>query len=260
MKKWVQGGLVLSVVAILAACHARGAAPPMTPDTASASSTDAGEETHASTEHDAGSDAATESLESLPAAASDKPAAEAPAAAVLQGNEEGARALLMQFVAPNADHLALTSSLRPTSNDYHAMFDAKSAAKIEAGQAKEWNSHKAVIKPKAGQTEVKLWSATGAELAKGSGNAKEFPAEYKKVGKHLQASVTFYRFKFVEPGKDTGTAYDGLSFVNGHWVIAPKPWRALEGKSTHADDEDKPAASPKPKGQGKGGKGKGKKR
>lgn len=229
----------------------------MTPDTASSSSSDAGEvASPPASDSDAGAPAASESLEALPAGSTDKPPAEAPnAAAVTQGNEEGARALLMQFVAPNADHLALTGSLRPTSSDYHAMFDAKSAVKIEAGQAKEWNSHKAIIKPKAGQTEVKLWTATGAELAKGSGSAKEFPAEYKKVGKHLQASVTFYRFKFVEPGKDTGTAYDGLAFVNGHWVIAPKPWRALEGKGTHAEEEEKPAtAKPKPKGKGKGKK------
>ena len=48
---------------------------------------------------------------------------------------------------------------------------------------------------------------------------------------------------------------DGLAFVNGHWVIAPKPWRAIEGK-TSVDDEpapthDKPPPKKKPKGSGK---------
>ncbi len=177
---------------------------------------------------------------------------------ILQGNEEGAQALLKQFVAPEADHAALTRSLRPTSADYQSLFDAPTAAKVEAAQAKDWSSGKAIIKPKANQTEVKIWGATGAELASGKGNAKEFPGGYKKLGKHLSSSVTFFRFKFVEAGKEVGTAYDGLAFVNGHWVIAPKPWKALDAKAadkdedeTASDDAPKPKPRAKPKGRKK---------
>jgi hypothetical protein len=176
-------------------------------------------------------------------------------AAILQGNEEGAQALLKQFVAPNADYSSLTRSLRPTTADFKSLFDAGTATKIETAQAKDWDSGKAVIKPKPNQTEVKIWSATGADLATGKGNAKEFPPGYKKLGKHLAAAVTFYRFKFVEAGKDTGTAYDGLAFVNGHWVIAPKPWRAIDGSKGPDKDDDEsaettPASKPKkPKGK-----------
>ena len=212
-----------------------------------------------------GDDAGAPSAEGEGSSGSGAPAADSSdtpsGAAILQGNEDGARALLAQFVAPDADHGAQTRSLRPTSNDYKTLFDAKTAAKIEAAQAKDWDSNKAVIKPKPGQTEVKVWSATGSDLAKGAGNAKEFPDGYKKVAKHLAPSALFFRFKFVEAGKETGTAYDGLAFVNGHWVIAPKPWRAIEGKSGGGmEDEDaapakaeKPAAKKKPKA-GKGGK------
>jgi hypothetical protein len=169
-----------------------------------------------------------------------------------QGNEEGAQTLLKQFVAPDADHAALTKSLRPSTIDYKAMFDPSTAPKVEAAQAKDWDSNKAVIKPKPNQTEVKLWSATGAELASGTGNAKEFPAGYKKVAKHLSPTVLFFRFKFVEAGKDQGTAYDGLAFVNGRWVIAPKPWKAIGGgKGGDKDDGEEGAEAapgkPKPK-------------
>ncbi len=186
---------------------------------------------------------------------SDKP----PSPVILQASEDGARALLEQFVAPHADQLALTRSLRPTSNDYKTLFDAKAAAKIEAAQAKDWDSKRAVIKPKPGQTEIKVWGATGSDIAKGTGNAREFPAGYKTVAKHLSPTVLFFRFKFVEPGKDTGTAYDGLAFINGRWVIAPKPWRALEGKTGEMEDEgEKPRAekpeAKAPKKKPKGGK------
>lgn len=178
----------------------------------------------------------------------------------VQGNEESAQALLKQFVSPNADHSALTRSLRPTSADYKTLFDAEAAAKIEAAQVKDWDSGKAIIKPKPNQTEIKLWGATAADLAAGNGSAKEFPGGYKKIAKHLGVGVTFYRFKFVEPGKDAGTAYDGLAFVNGHWVIAPQPWKAMEvGKAADKDDADDgggagddPPPKPKPKGKPKG--------
>lgn len=173
--------------------------------------------------------------------ASETADAAAPVAATPPADDTGPQTMLKQFVAPGADHAALTRALRPTTADYKALFDASTAPRVEAAQSKEWASSKAVIKPsKAGQTEVKVWPATGAELAGGTGNAKEFPAGYAKIAKHLQPGVTFYRFKFVEPGKDVGTAYDGLAFVNGHWVVTPKPWRALEGK-------DEPADKPKPK-------------
>jgi hypothetical protein len=108
------------------------------------------------------------------------------------------------------------------------------------------------IKPKPNQTEVKLWSATGTDLAAGKGNAKAFPRGYKKIAKHLAPGVTFYRFKFVESGKDTGTAYDGLAFVNGHWVIAPKPWRALEGGKANDRDDDDGTGGDEPTGKPKG--------
>lgn len=177
---------------------------------------------------------------------------------VVQGNEEGALALLKQFVSPNADHAALTRSLRPTSADYRTLFDAPLASRIEAVQTKDWDSGKAVIKPKPSQTEVKLWSATGADLAAGKGSSKAFSGGYAKIGKHLAPGVTFFRFKFVEPGKETGTAYDGLAFVNGHWVIAPKPWRAMDGTKGDDNAEEaggssgEPAPPPKPKPKPKG--------
>src|SRR5262245_61709114 len=49
-----------------------------------------------------------------------------------QASDEGAQTLLKQFVAPHANYAALTRALRPTTNDYQAMFDAATADKIEA--------------------------------------------------------------------------------------------------------------------------------
>jgi len=195
----------------------------------------------------ADSDAAAPVAETLPDGGTLEQLPAPPVAAVpveQKDGEEGVKAFLNQFVAPNADYPGLTKGLHPTTADYKAMFDASTASKVESSQAKDWT--KAVIKPaKPGQTEVKVWSATGAELASGKGNAKEFPEQYKKFGRHLVPGLTYWKLKFVEPGKDAGTAYDGLAFVNGHWAIAPKPWRAFEKNAT--DEEEKPKTKKKKK-------------
>lgn len=230
---------VCTIVGLLWACGGGGGSgkKPLVADTS-------GETPSESKDEDAGASAWSETNDGGAAAAN---------AAILRGDEEGAQALLKQFLQQGADHAALTRSLRPTTSDYKTLFDGPTAAKVEAAQAKDWDSGKAVIKPKADQTEIKIWSASGGDLAAGKGNAKEFPGGYKKIGKHLAPAVLFFRFKFVGAGKDTGTAYDGLAFVNGHWVISPKPWRALEkGVAAGGDDEDEePKPKPKPKGRGK---------
>ncbi len=144
-----------------------------------------------------------------------------------KGDEAGARALLTKFLAPGADRAALTKPLRPTKADYAALFDAPTAGKLQPQYDEHWDKEPMVIEPKAGQTELKLWAATSEDLQQGKGNAREFPGGWKKVAPHLTAHQTWYRFKFVKPGEDLGMAFDGLTFVNGHWVMCPKPWHGL---------------------------------
>jgi hypothetical protein len=55
----------------------------------------------------------------------------------------------------------------------------------------------------------------------------EFPGGYKDVLAHMKPGIPIVRFKFVEPGKRLGMAFDGLVHVNGRWVLMPRPWRAL---------------------------------
>lgn len=244
MRNWPLAVMLIAGLAGAAACGGANEKPPLTPESndGSSAAVEAGDGgASASKEGDAGDTvAAAPTGDPAPSTSTegDKP------------KEDGAQAVLKQFVADGADHTTLTKALRPTSADYKALFDSSTATKVEKEQSKDWDSGKAVIKPKAGQTEVKVWSATGAEIAAGKGDAKEFPEGYKKIGKHLAKETTFYRFKFVEPGKDTGTAYDGLAFVNSHWVIVPKPWRALEGKAAKDEAEEAPSkpAGKKPKG------------
>lgn len=149
------------------------------------------------------------------------------AAETFPGTEAGATSLLKEFLKPGADHAALSKQLRPTSADYAAVFDAESSAKVAAVYDPAWEGGQMVVAPKAGQTEVKVFSATSDEMKSWSGNAAEFAGGWKDVAAKLRPGLKIYRFKFVEPGKDLGMAFDGLIYVNGHWRMFPKPWRAL---------------------------------
>jgi hypothetical protein len=141
----------------------------------------------------------------------------------------GAQALVSELAKPSADPVSLTKQLRPTSADYKAIFDAPTAAKIDAVYSREWDKGSFVVSARPGQTEVKIVSATVADLKAKDDKAKDFPPAYANVAPHLVGAATLYRFEFVEPGKPSGSSYDGLVHVNGHWVLIPQPWRALDG-------------------------------
>ena len=143
------------------------------------------------------------------------------------GSEAAATALLKKFLPASADRAALTKELRPTGEDYAKVFTGDFAKKLEVSQKPLWDSAP-VIGPKEGQTEVTVAKATTEDFQKGTAAAKEFPGGYAKLGDKLQPGVTLFRFKFVKPGETSGMAFDGLTFVNGHWRIFPKPWRAAE--------------------------------
>lgn len=152
------------------------------------------------------------------------PESDAPAAV---GGAEGAKALLAEALKPGADLARLSATLRPSTADYAAVLKGDAAAKAEAHYKAAWDLGRLVLARKPDQTELLVWAATSEELQKGTGNAREFPGGYRSVVQHFQPGITWYRFKFVEPGSTSGMAYDGLVFVNGRWVIIPKPWRAL---------------------------------
>lgn len=144
------------------------------------------------------------------------------------GTKAGAEDLLKSFMKEGADHIALSKALRPQPGDYAKVFKGPAAEQAKAGYTAPWDAGAIVVKPKPGQTELKLWAATSEQLAAGEGDASQFPGGYGKVKAHLQPGLTFYRFKFVKPGEPFGMAFDGLVHVDGHWALFPKPWRVLK--------------------------------
>lgn len=143
------------------------------------------------------------------------------------GTAEGARQLLLQFLKPGIDKIALSQQLRPGSKDFQAAFKKEAAKTVERGYREPWDQGKIVIHGNPGETELLIGSATTEELQRQRGEAEAFPAGYAKAAPFFNPGIRFYRFKFVRPGEKLGFAWDGLVYVNGHWVIFPKPWRVV---------------------------------
>jgi hypothetical protein len=141
--------------------------------------------------------------------------------------EAGAKALLSEFLKPGADLKALSKQLQPTKADYETVFDASLAQKLYDLYQPAWEAGVLVIAPKAGQTELLLQNVPSSEIRQWSERAAAIlPGGYRQISANIKDGYTIYTFKFVKPGEQLGMAFDGLSFVNGHWCIFPKPWRA----------------------------------
>ncbi len=141
--------------------------------------------------------------------------------------EAGAKKLLSAFLKPDADLKTLSAALRPEKADYEAVFSREFSAKLFALYDPAWASGKLVLTAKEGQTELIVRSAPSADIKAWTKNASDvLPGGYQKIKDEFKEGNTIYSFKFVKPGETLGMAYDGLVFVNGHWRIFPKPFRA----------------------------------
>lgn len=153
--------------------------------------------------------------------------ADPPKKVVQVDTDAAARALLAQFVKPDADHRALTLRLKPTKVDYEAVFELPFAATLQAAYEPMWQSGEAVIKGRPDQTEVLIRKISSAEARNWSPEAKnELPGGYERIAADIKPGHVFYIFSFVTPGERLGIRYDVLVQVNGQWRFFPKPWRA----------------------------------
>ena len=141
---------------------------------------------------------------------------------------EDGRALLQRFFDPAEDHGALTLALKPSPEDVRAVYaEPLASALIDTYEGVFVPG--AVIEPKPEHKQLLATFTTTGRLKAGDPVLAEFPGGYKDVLQYIVADVPIGRFKFVEPGETLGLAFDGLIFVNDHWVFMPKPWRALPG-------------------------------
>jgi len=141
------------------------------------------------------------------------------------GTADGGKALVNALLTAT-DKPAFITKLKPTQADLEALFDASVVTAMGAHVDKMFAAV-GEVGAKDGQTEVLFMSASSDDFKTGAEPARKFPGGYKHIADKLKPGVTWYAWKFVKPGETSGMAFDGLAYVNGHWVWVPKPFRAV---------------------------------
>ncbi len=145
------------------------------------------------------------------------------------GNRQGVEQML-QFIlqADESQQRILTDSLRPEEVDCEAVFFPLYRKKVYRFHKRLYRIADIYVHPLLeNQTEYLLWSATTEELMEYTGEARFFPGGYREIAPYLKPELTFYRFKFVQPGMRLGSAYDVLVYVNGKWRLFHRPWAVM---------------------------------
>lgn len=137
------------------------------------------------------------------------------------GGLDDANQLVAKFLAPGNDNRALTQSLKPRLADLRAIFNQPFADRAFQHYSRNWSADTA-IGANAGQTEALVRAETSDRLRR-MGESSSLPGGYKTIANEFRPGLTIYSWRFVEPGKKFGMAYDGLYYVNGRWVFVPKP-------------------------------------
>ncbi len=140
---------------------------------------------------------------------------------------QSARELLAAFFKPGVNYAALTAVLKPTDEDIRSVYREPLASAL-IKRNKQMFKPGIAIRPKPEHNTFRLFLSTTKKLQQGSPDLREFPGGYEVVRKYFIKNVPIVRFRFVTKGKKLGLAFDGLIFVNGRWVLIPKPWRGLK--------------------------------
>lgn len=141
--------------------------------------------------------------------------------------EEGVEEMLTFILeASNKERKALSAWLRPDLESCEAVFDDRIASKVYKYQKRLKREVNLVIRPLLkDQTEYLLWGANQEAIASySSTDARSFPGGYRELADYMNPNYEFFRFKFVQPGRKLGSAYDVLVYVNGKWCMIHRPW------------------------------------
>lgn len=145
-------------------------------------------------------------------------------------NNESAYAFLETFLSSNASiQQQLSKALQPTKQDIADIF-VDTAIQNRAWNYTEYlfNKKKFSIRLRSEHKDLDVWSASVKDFKKGTGDSIEFPSKFIAIIPYLNDNLTFHRFKFKVKGYPSGASYEGLTHVNGRWIIIPKAWKIVE--------------------------------
>ncbi len=134
-----------------------------------------------------------------------------------------AQRVLTPFLAAGADPIALTRAFRPSPDDYGKVFRAELVAGLRSIYDGIWETQPAITR-KPGQNVLLVHACVAEGFVMGSVMMEAFPGGYAGLDEDLVPGRVWACWKFVEPGKRLGMAWDGLVHLDGRWVWFPRAW------------------------------------
>lgn len=120
----------------------------------------------------------------------------------------------------------LVGALRPRPADFARAFHPDIAEQARTIYEALWTDQPRVERTPAG-SHLKLNIAPAGMLLEENELSRHFPGGYRAVAPLLNPHRVWVAWKLIPPGKNAGMAYDGLVWLDDHWVWFPKPYRAL---------------------------------
>jgi hypothetical protein len=167
-----------------------------------------------------------------------------PSAAALPGDQElfdSAFAIVAKFLEPNANHAALTLALRPSEDDIRKTFkEPLSSVLIKAYAGAFALASQDPIRPDPGQDDVGIVMTTIGRLKADGAVAAGFAPDYDQLRDQFATDAPIATFTFRKRGRNNGKTIDALIYIDGRWVIMPKPYRALALSGNAAQPSETP--------------------
>jgi hypothetical protein len=124
----------------------------------------------------------------------------------------------------------IVERLRPRPEDYESVFEAEIVDRARTAYESIWNQG-ITVESSLTQTETRVAVAPAGMLGGDNDLSRPFPGGYRAIAKWLKPSRVWAAWKYVEPCKTSGMAYDGLVWCDDHWTWFPKPYRVLGGEA-----------------------------
>lgn len=154
-----------------------------------------------------------------------------PASATIPGGEADARRLVQGLCETGNDRLAAVRALRPDREDYRSVFVAGQADLAEAGYREFWEKRLTAFPPVLEAKDIRLWRTTSDRLQSPDASpaaTSPFSSRWRDVAPHLQQGLEIWAFEVTASGEEDRVSTQGLIYINGHWVLIPKPWKVLQ--------------------------------
>jgi hypothetical protein len=141
------------------------------------------------------------------------------------GLKELLRPVLMRLRGP--DYRQAVAALRPHKDDYAKVFIEPSLERARNRYDSLWRAPPPFPPPDPTRTDLRIDLAPAGMLAGDNLLSKRFPLGYRAVAPLLVPERIWAAWEFVEPGRDSGLAFDGLVWCEDHWAWFPRPYLML---------------------------------